>query len=69
MAEYIATVTPYGRGQRQVSLTDEEIVRCKDCVYYEKDAVPLDQGWPMLCDLHSIEMVSPRCYCAWGERR
>ena len=57
MAEYIATVTPYGRGQRQVSLTDEEIVRCRDCRFF--DTRKCKSQWPFVLD----------AYCFWGERR
>ena len=69
MTEYIARVTEYGRGQRQVTLTDEEIVRCMDCRFYKQDQEPLDPGWPMMCEDSGRDMLEPCGYCFWGERR
>lgn len=50
-------------------VTDEEIVRCRDCKWYVKDPDPVDPGWPMMCDLTGQQMVSASCYCSWGDRR
>ena len=66
MEEYIATVTKYGRGQRQVSLTDEEIVRCGDCEYYREPQAR--NGWSDWCKKLKHPIV-PDGFCAWGCRR
>ncbi len=47
----------------------EEITRCRDCIYYAKDPNPIDPGWPMMCELTGMDMVSPNCFCCWAERR
>ncbi len=47
----------------------EEIVRCRDCINYAKDPNPIDPGWPMMCELTGMDMVSPNCFCCWAERR
>jgi len=47
----------------------EEIVRCRDCIYYKQDPDPIDPGWPMMCERTGDDMVEPYGYCAWGERR
>lgn len=47
----------------------EEIVRCRDCIYYTKDPDPIDPGWPMMCERTGDDMVEPYGFCAWGERR
>lgn len=45
-----------------------EVVRCKDCKYYQKvyGGVPLGEVGHCIC--HSIETV-PDWYCADGERK
>lgn len=55
--EYIALANSDGEYQ----LTDESIVRCRDCIYY--DTVHLDcarQGWSD-CERDG--------FCSWGERK
>ena len=47
----------------------ETIVRCKDCVSYERDPNPIDPGWPMRCADCGRDMLDPDGFCAWGERR
>ena len=47
----------------------EEIVRCRDCIYYKQDPDPIDPGWPMMCERTGDDMVEPYGFCAWGERR
>ena len=47
----------------------EEIVRCRDCVYYKPDPYPIDPGWPMYCEDTGRDMIEPDGYCAWGERK
>lgn len=47
----------------------EEIVRCRDCIYYTKDPDPIDPGWPMMCERTVDDKVEPYGFCAWGARR
>lgn len=47
----------------------EHIVRCGDCIYYERDKDPIDPGWPMMCGRTGQDMVEAYGFCAWGERR
>lgn len=47
----------------------EEIVRCRDCIYYVQDPDPIDPGWPMMCERTGDDMVEPYGFCAWGERK
>lgn len=57
MSEYIVGTD----GHEEHWLTGEEIVRCRDCIYY--DTVHLDcarQGWSD-CERDS--------FCSWGVRR
>ncbi len=65
MTEYI-----YGTDEQQVHwLTNEEIVRCRDCKHYDDQDGEIgtcDLGLDNL-DLYSI--VEPDGFCAWGERR
>ena len=59
MSEYI-----YGTdGQENHWLTDEEIVRCRDCIYMSDEC--LTTAW---CNENCRE-VRPRDFCAWGERK
>ena len=47
----------------------EEIVFCKDCIYYAESPDPVDPGWPMYCEFTQQEMLGCNGFCAWGERR
>lgn len=51
------------------SLKFDELVRCRDCIYYVKDQDPIDPGWPMMCERTGDDMIEPYGFCAWGERR
>lgn len=54
-----------GYGLSDIDLT-EEIVRCRDCVYFAADRVG------ELCGLFDFEMIKGNMadgYCAWGKRR
>lgn len=56
--EYIATVD---NNNNEVHLTDTQIIRCKDCIFY--DTVHLDcarRGWTD-CDRNG--------FCSYGERK
>lgn len=47
----------------------EEIVRCRDCRYYDQNDEP-SEVYPdrYLCDLMA-NFLHPDGFCAWGERR
>lgn len=47
----------------------EPIVRCADCLYYEKDPDPIDPGYPMRCADNGRDILEPDGFCAWAERR
>lgn len=53
----------------KVALAMEEIVRCRDCIYYTKDPDPIDPGWPMMCERTGDGMVEPYGFCAWACRK
>ena len=44
----------------------EEIVRCRDCIYYKQDPDPIDPGWPMMCERTGDDMVEPYGFCWRG---
>lgn len=55
--EYIGYIDPWYDEER---LSDEEIVRCRDCKHYDAD--------DMECHENGIR-PEPDGYCAWGVRR
>lgn len=64
MAEYVVdreNVWPYG-------FQREEIVRCRDCVYFQR-SVFNDDEHPHWCFFHGTDYAEPDGFCAWGERR
>lgn len=75
MREFIVPVAlvPYDtplRGYRvEYGMYREEVIRCRDCDYYQHDPDPIDPGWPMMCELTGMDMVMPNDFCCWGERR
>lgn len=50
-------------------LTDEEIVRCRDCKRFSLDDSDHDyrSGW--WCHRWNTDMVKPDGFCAWGVQR
>lgn len=55
-----------------VSQLREEIVRCRDCMYYKEEVfewVSNLKRTKKTCDLFDGCYVKPDGYCAWGERR
>ena len=51
----------------------EEIVRCRDCKYFDADVyvLPNDENWVYSCVFWGAmrHVPSPDGFCAWGERR
>ena len=68
MTEYITEYNPGANVGEYAYKRKAEVVRCKDCFYYEKDPDPIDPGWPMMCALTGMSMIEPFGFCAWGER-
>lgn len=73
MSEYIVRMPPSMPYEIRAELNawyveSEPIVRCKDCVYYEK------HGSFVMCMLpdgdggYACWIVEPDGFCAWGER-
>ena len=64
--EYVGCIDPWTDKEW---LSDEEIVRCRDCKHFAVDQSDHDyrSGW--WCHRWNTDMVKPDGYCAWGERR
>ena len=58
--EYVGYVDPWTDEER---LSDEEIVRCRDCRNFKK----ADSG--SFCAKSITALTDPDGFCAWGERR
>ena len=66
--EYVGYIDPWTDEER---LSDEEIVRCRDCRHYS------DHEWVILTDVSDVcdfwngepTKVAPDGFCAWGERK
>ena len=71
MSEYIVELTEenHTRLMAECDGIHEEIVRCRDCIYYKQDPDPIDPGWPMMCERTGDDMVEPYGFCAWAERK
>lgn len=62
--EYVGYIDPWTDEER---LSDEEIVRCRDCKRYHAEVEGCEEfggKWP-----GEYANVEPNGYCAWGERR
>lgn len=74
--EYIGVIDDIGNGLSNMYVTDEPIIRCRDCVYFSYDERVFGDEWiPVnICDrMHDDQgeclIVQPNGFCAWGERR
>lgn len=45
------------------------LIRCRDCIYFFRDATPHDEDCPHFCSKHGIDMDEDDGYCSWGRRR
>lgn len=65
MSEYIATV--FDLASTEFLSEYEQIVRCKDCVYFDK----YENDEISVCYRFDNEqpIVEPDGFCAWGERK
>lgn len=62
MSEYIVEV----RGQMPDAVYEnqrEEIVRCRDCIYYDDYLGSCVRG-----NAHQVRAAEPDGFCKWGER-
>lgn len=68
--EYIGFIDPWTDEER---LSDEEIVRCRDCKYNDEVINACDHPWitPLRgdCPENWIFSTAPDGFCAWGKRR
>ena len=68
MPEYIVRETGYP-GQIKQEVVGE-LVRCKDCVYWNRDFVVEDINKDEYCQCNNFtRYLRSDCYCAYGERR
>ena len=65
MAEYIGWKDPIGDGLYNMGVTDERIVRCRDCKYAAVDHSDHEYRDPLFCMLHDTD-VRPENFCSWG---
>ena len=65
MSDYIITThdEPDVDGSYRLTKPAEEIVRCRDCKYYERGNV-----YKKWCWQYGRFNVEPDGFCAWGER-
>ena len=64
--EYVGYINPW---TDEECLSDEEIVRCRDCKFCKLDPEPVDPGWPLWCEDSGRDMLNPDGFCAWGSRK
>lgn len=63
--EYVGCIDPWTDKEW---LSDEEIVRCRDCKYASIDQSDHDYREPLWCGFHRMD-VKPDDFCAWGCRK
>lgn len=75
MSEYIGYKDPIGNGMFNMGLTDEEIVRCRDCKWFRQhhQLSPFgdyyDYNTCGQIDGITVRAIEPDGYCSWGEKR
>jgi hypothetical protein len=47
----------------------EEVIRCRDCKHFTRNATPHDAAFPDWCSKLGTDYVQPDGFCAWGERK
>lgn len=58
-----------GKPLYSMYLTDEEVIRCRDCKWFGPDRSDHEYRSPWWCDRWSNDRVNPDGFCAWAERR
>ncbi len=64
--EYIGYKDPIGNGQYNMGLTDEEVIRCRDCIYWIDEDFCNNPKWHLDSKLLR-PCTEPDGYCAWSE--
>jgi hypothetical protein len=67
MAEYVGFKDPIGEGLYNMGLTEERIVRCRDCERWS-DEPPNYREEPQWCGRFSCH-AEPDGFCKWGKPR
>lgn len=68
MAEFVGYKDPIGNGEYNMGLTDEEVIRCRDCKHFRK--VPYHDGSikTKCSGVFTFIEPNPDGFCAWAER-
>ena len=74
MAEYVGWKDPIGDGLYNMGVTDERIVRCRDCKHSRKDGTRCVflAAWQFVsADEYTMQLaeVEPEGFCKWGAPR
>lgn len=71
MTEYIGYKDPTGDGLCEMGLTDEEVIRCRDCAHIGSTKLATHHCWSEI-RWHCYELQRDTTldgYCAWAVRR
>ena len=68
--EFIGVKDPIGDGLYNMYITDEPIVRCRDCRYSDKTywTCAHFRAYEGTCDEYDLD-VEPDGFCKWGVKR
>lgn len=66
MTEYVYKREIICDGVYSIERTGEQIVRCRDCRFYEETG---NCNWFECSSCWTLAEVEPDGFCAWGERR
>lgn len=64
--EYVGCIDPWTDKEW---LSDEEIVRCRDCIRFGRDQSDHEFRGEWWCSFWCTDLAKPEKFCAWGERR
>ena len=64
--EYVGCIDPWTDKEW---LSDEEVVRCRDCACFSVDDSDHDYRTGWWCKRWYTDMVMPDGFCAWGVRK
>lgn len=69
MMEYVGYKDYIGNGQFNMGVTDERIIRCRECKWFRENATPHDtDGRYNFCTQFGFDFKGSNGFCAWGER-
>lgn len=66
MVEYVGYKDPIGEGLYNMGITDERIIRCRDCKYACIDQSDHEFREPLQCRLHRMD-VKLDDFCSWAK--